>query len=110
MPAQLALVRRAARHSITSDLASLARRGRVNNWDAWDDWDEKTDLRAYPDGEIRQLVYCRRAADKLNHFERWAIEVTKHLPLEDRLGHMRAVLPRGLIGITPCRTSGTARS
>jgi hypothetical protein len=95
MPAQLALVRRAARHSITRDLASLAGRGPA---DDWDDWDEDTDRRAYPDTEIRQLVRRRRSADKLNHFERWAIEVTKHLPMEDRLGHMRAVLPRGLIG------------
>lgn len=98
MLAQLASVRRAARHDIARELASLTRRGRVHDWDEWDDWDEKGDRHAYPDIEIRQLVYWRRTADKLNHFERWAIEVTKHLPIEDRLGHMRAVLPRGLIG------------
>ena len=97
MPAQLATVRRAARHRVARDLASLAR-SRPDEWDDWDAWDEDGDRRAYPDREIGQLVYWRRAADKLNHFERWAIEVTKHLPIEDRLGHMRAVLPRGLIG------------
>lgn len=98
MPAQLATVRRAARHSISHELASLARHRPADDWSEWDDWDENADLRAYPDAEIGQLVYWRRAADKLNHFERWAIEVTKDLAADDRLGHMRALLPRGLIG------------
>jgi hypothetical protein len=100
IPRQLAYVRRTARRGIARDLATLTRerRGDSNDWDDWDDWDEEGDLRAYPDIEIHQVVRWRRAADKLNHFERWAIEVTKELPPEDRLGHLRAILPGGLIG------------
>lgn len=91
---QLVRTRRVGRRSISRELALLARHAPVPN----DTWDEDTDLRAYPDIEIREIVRWRRAADKLNHFERWAIEVTKALPLEDRLGHLRAVLPKGLVG------------
>jgi len=97
IPAQLARVRRSGRRGVARDLASLTRQGRVGRSD-WDDWDEEVDLRAYPDIEIRLVVRQRRSADKLNHFERWAIEVTKDLPPHDRLGHLRAVLPGGLIG------------
>jgi hypothetical protein len=62
------------------------------------DWDARFDLRAYPDAEIHMVVRWRRAGDKLNHFERWAIARTKGLPIDDRLGSIIAVLPDGLIG------------
>jgi hypothetical protein len=66
--------------------------------DDWDDHLDAFDERAYPDAEINQVVGWRRAADKLNHFERWAVAATRDLPLEERLGALRATLPRGLIG------------
>lgn len=70
MPAQLTSVRRAARHDIARELAALTRRGRVQDWDEWDDWDEKGDRRAYPDAEIRQLVYWRTGSGP----ERWQVD------------------------------------
>lgn len=59
---------------------------------------DRLDPRDYPDHLIRQLVRRRRGADKLNHFERWAVQVTGHLPIESRLGALRAMLPGGLVG------------
>lgn len=92
--ARLARTRRANRHAIGQRLSYIRRGHRADQ----EDWDERSDLRAYPDVEIGIIVRWRRGADKLNHFERWAVEVTKPLPVEDRLGHMRAMLPGGLIG------------
>jgi hypothetical protein len=92
--AHLALTRRANRHAIGQKLSYIRRGDRADQ----DDWDERSDLRAYPDIEIAMIVRWRRGADKLNHFERWAVQVTKLLPVEDRLPHIRAMLPGGLIG------------
>ncbi|HWL36525.1 MAG TPA: hypothetical protein VNQ77_10040 [Frankiaceae bacterium] len=64
----------------------------------WDDALDAVDLRAYPDIEIRQQVQWRRSADKLNHFQRWAVRVTRDIRQEDRLSGLAATLPRGLIG------------
>lgn len=59
---------------------------------------DEVDLR-YPYKEIRDAVQERRAADKLNHFERWAVAVTAHLPEPDgRLAKMVATLPKNLVG------------
>lgn len=92
--AHLALTRRANRHAIGQKLSYIRRADRADQ----EDWDDRWDLRAYPDHEIAMIVRWRRGADKLNHFERWAVQVTKALPVEDRLAHMRAMLPGGLIG------------
>jgi hypothetical protein len=92
--AHLALTRRANRHAIGQQLSYIRRGQRADQ----EDWDSRGDLRAYPDIEIAMIVRWRRGADKLNHFERWAVQVTKPLPVEDRLGHMRGMLPGGLIG------------
>jgi len=87
-------VKRAARHESRQACDGLAQLDvRLS-----DDWDARLDLRAYPEAEIHYLVRWRRYGDKLNHFERWAIARTKHLPIDDRLGAMTAVLPDGLIG------------
>jgi hypothetical protein len=92
--AHLALTRRANRHAIGQRLSYIRRGARADH----EDWDERSDLRAYPDTQIATIVGWRRGADKLNHFERWAVQATKPLPVADRLGHMRARLPGGLIG------------
>ncbi len=92
--AHLALTRRANRRAIAQKLSYIRRSDGADQEDS----DERSDLRAYPDIEIAMIVRWRRGADRLNHFERWAVQVTKHLPVEDRLGHMRAMLPGGLIG------------
>lgn len=44
------------------------------------------------------IVYDRRAADKLNHFERWAEKVTADVRPEDKLSSIASVLPDGIIG------------
>lgn len=44
------------------------------------------------------IVSDRRAADKLNHFEFWAYEKTKHLPEDARFKKMEALVPNNLIG------------
>jgi hypothetical protein len=56
------------------------------------------DLALYPQHRIREMVRDRRAADKLNHFERWAVRSTMDIPVPNRLSHLRSVLPDGLIG------------
>jgi hypothetical protein len=48
--------------------------------------------------ELRFVVGDRRGADKVNPFIRWATAVTRHLPREDRLSHVRGCVPRGVIG------------
>jgi hypothetical protein len=62
----------------------------------WEDGAE--DERDHSHGEIEGMVSRRRGADKLNHFERWAVELTREMPVEARLGYLAGVLPPGLIG------------
>lgn len=45
-----------------------------------------------------RLVRNRQEADKLNHFIRWAEAITEDLPRDERLEHVRGILPDGLIG------------
>lgn len=59
---------------------------------------EEEDLTEFPDAELISAMWDRRGRDKLNHFERWAVEITADLPKEDRLGYMRSILPKNLIG------------
>lgn len=41
----------------------------------------------------------RQGADKLNHFEKWAVEITRHIDeVDGRRAYIRSVLPPGLIG------------
>jgi len=44
------------------------------------------------------FVQHRRIKDKVGPFSRWAERVTKDLPKENRLPHLRALLPNTLIG------------
>ncbi|MFT3713373.1 MAG: hypothetical protein QM817_37430 [Archangium sp.] len=62
-------------------------------------WDEGgLDFGDEEAAELSVMVRRRRAWDKLKHFERWAVERTKDLAVEDRLSHLRSLLPSGLIG------------
>ena len=90
--AALAATRRAARRSYRQRLAYAA------SDPGHDELFDAIDIDEYPDQQIRMVVYRRRGADKLNHFEHWAIRVTRELPIEDRLSYLRAILPSGLIG------------
>ncbi len=44
------------------------------------------------------IVWERRNADKLNHFEHWAWKITRHMPVKDRYDYMRSILPDNLVG------------
>ncbi len=48
--------------------------------------------------EVRQMVRWRRAGDKVAPFIRWASAITRPLPQPSRLSHIRALVPRGVIG------------
>ncbi len=61
-------------------------------------WDEGEDDCEPMQREIGPMVRSRRGRDKLNHFERWAVQRTREMPAGDKLGHLAGVLPPGLIG------------
>ena len=88
-PRARALLHRAERRSCRQALQAVR--------DGGLDWDEGV---AFEDGrgELGAFVSRRRAGDKLNHFERWAVERTRALPRDHRLGHLKSLLPDGLIG------------
>ncbi|NOK17194.1 hypothetical protein [Corallococcus carmarthensis] len=48
--------------------------------------------------EIRLEVRWRRGGDKVNPFIRWATARTREVRREDRLSHVRRLLPQGVIG------------
>jgi hypothetical protein len=85
----LAATRRHHRRAVRADLRALRR---------VDHDDIAIDLTRTADREINQIRRYRRGADKLNHFERWAVRVTRDMPVEDRMSWLRSVLPGGLIG------------
>jgi hypothetical protein len=85
----LAAATRHNRRAVRADLRTL----RTEHFD-----DTALDVTRTADREINLLRRYRRQADKLNHFERWAVRATRDLPIEDRLGWLRSVLPAGLIG------------
>ena len=63
-----------------------------------DCWEDETQSLHTCAPLISQMVDRRRGADKLNHFEHWAVERTRDLPLEQRLDSLRSVMPPGVIG------------
>lgn len=85
-----ALVHRESRRANRENLRALQR-----DPDSWDDGGEHIDDSAT---EVRMVMNCRRDCDKLNHFQRWAVERTKTMPVDARLSHLRSLLPGGLIG------------
>jgi hypothetical protein len=60
--------------------------------------DDDADLRDDSHREMRYVVDRRRDKDKVNPFRRWARAVTADLPRDQRLEHVRGLLPRGVIG------------
>jgi len=87
--------RRSHRRSVRQDLHELTRELRAAP-DAW--LDHPLDPARTVDREINQLRRWRRDRDKLNHFIRWSVATTAALPPAERLSHLRATLPAGLIG------------
>ena len=65
------------------------------DWELPDSFDPKCD----PQIKVAWEVGERREADKLGHFESWAVSKVKDIPDADaRVAHMRAILPDGVIG------------
>jgi hypothetical protein len=85
-----ALLHRSARRAVNTQLATFTRD--VAHWDDA----EAPDAWLAP--EISSLVSGRRGGDKLNHFMRWAAHRAEALPREQRLDHLRGLVPPGLIG------------
>lgn len=44
------------------------------------------------------IVSIRRGGDKLNHFLRWCRQMTEGMTTEEKLGFVRGLLPRNLVG------------
>lgn len=86
-----AAVKRATRHNIRTELHKVA----VDP----DYYDEShTDFAAYPEHEIREVVYERRVADKTGPFERWAAAITEDVNQDSRLTYVKSLVPEGVIG------------
>lgn len=64
----------------------------------WDGENEKFDPLYDPTHKVREIMWDRRQGDKLGGFIRWATAITKDLPLEKRLPHIKRLLPDNLIG------------
>lgn len=86
--------RRRTRRLAQAEVREAARwvRGGADGW-----LDYEGDPRTYDDA-VPDLVRHRRQGDKLNHFERWAVMSTLDLPVEQRMVHLRRVLPDTLPG------------
>lgn len=61
-------------------------------------WDERPFPKDTSQRKLGGVVCHRRGADKVNPFIRWATAVTRELPQESRLSHVRGQVPRGVIG------------
>jgi hypothetical protein len=92
--ADLRLVHRSHRRAVAQKLRANTRITGIDPDDLFDLGDQTR----YPNHKIRVIVLNRRFADTLNHFERWAVAATRHLPVQDRLPVLRSWLPDGLIG------------
>lgn len=91
----LAAARRSGRRAVATDLRRYlgAADGAVDRYH-----DDGLDVTRYPSAAIKEVVCDRRDADKLGSFQRWAVESTRDLPVEDRLAALRDILPDNLIG------------
>jgi hypothetical protein len=85
-----ALIHQGTRREPRETLSRLAREP--------EGWEETPTPRDTSRREIRQLVRHRRWADKVHPFIRWATAITRELPRESRLSHVRGLLPEGVIG------------
>ncbi|QRN96924.1 hypothetical protein JRI60_49510 [Archangium violaceum] len=85
-----ARIHRAARRQSRVELGQLTRDP--------EDFEDLAGLDAEPVAEIRQLMMHRRWGDKVAPFVRWASAIARQQPRENRLSHIRALVPRGVIG------------
>ncbi len=85
------IIKRTARHNIREELHMVA-----IDPDYYDDC--STDFNAYPEHELREVVYDRRGGDKTHPFERWAEAITKGVEQDSRLTFVKSLVPEGVIG------------
>lgn len=85
-----AKVNRGTRHAVRVRMAHLERDSEAAH--------DCPDLDADSTRKMRRVVRDRRSGDKVNPFLRWARSVTADLPRDERLKHVRGLMPRGLIG------------
>lgn len=85
-----ALIHRGSRREPKAALARLAHEP--------EGWETRPFPKDTTRRELRWVVSHRRGADKVNPFIRWATAVTRELPRESRLSHIRGQVPRGVIG------------
>lgn len=91
----LALIRRRGRRQVAQHLLGLTGSAPavVERWD-----DGVFDARSWPQREIKEAIWDRRAHDKVAPFQRWAVAFTASLDPPDRLVAMWGVVPPGLMG------------
>ena len=85
-----ATIHRAHRRHFRGQMRQLAREP--------EDFEDRADLEDEPVTEIRWVMRGRRSADKIPPFLRWATARALPMPRDSRLSHIRALVPRGLIG------------
>jgi hypothetical protein len=70
--------------------------------DVIEEWlDDSSDFEHWVDPHNNtwdSIVYDRRAADKINHFETWAYRKVEHVRREDRYTKIASIMPKGVIG------------
>ncbi len=82
-------------HRAERQRSKAAVRAMLRDPELWDGGLDEPDRRQR---EISVMVRDRRSRDKLNHFEKWAVERTREMPVKLRLGHLAGLLPPGVIG------------
>jgi hypothetical protein len=85
-----ARIHRTARREVRLELAEWLHRG--------DPDADLPPLAPWEPGKVREVVCQRRARDKVNPFIRWASARVRGLPFDAREGHVRGLLPKGLVG------------
>lgn len=93
--------REAARKSRVSIQQGRRRRSRMQEARLTRELEDSEDFSAIDseaDARLRVMVRRRRDGDKLGPFFRWAKAVARPVPQEHRLAHIRALVPRGVIG------------
>jgi hypothetical protein len=93
--------REAARQSRARTHRAERRRSRMKTARlAWDpeSFEDFVALDRNSSEELRHMVWRRRGGDKVAPFIRWATAIARPLPQETRMSHIRALVPRGLIG------------
>lgn len=95
----LAQAKRSARSKVNQSLSRF--KGYAD--EVVDLYDEDSDdLEFYPDHRISEIMWERRASDKVGPVQRWAVAITKDIRKQDRLSYMMSLMPDNTIGRHAC--------